>query len=356
MEHHHNSEFNSGLSQIHDDERALLNGLVFNVTTDPVLLLDLSDNSVIAANPTACNQFSQPADRFAGKSFPDQLIDPHAFRKAMRRKVTVLDSVSCIKRDGTLFNANMSVFYQKSGNNSFALVVLSGIVDENEAERTFKRLETLVLERFKTESAFFLGEEQERNRLARELHGHIGPMMVSVKLGLEQMLSGGKKHISRKELKRLLEQHVQTIRELRLVTSRLAEGFLYQDNVIQAICSLVTKFEEFSGIKIYCKLAELHDSLSIAQRYHLIQVLEESLTNVVQHANATKIAFRLWVEEGRLNMYILDNGRGMEKFPQKKGNGLWIMKQRAALMQGSLQIESVYGRYCRLYLTFPVNS
>lgn len=355
MENHISSERNSGLSVIQDEGRALLNGLLFDVTTDPVIVLDLSELSVVVANPAACSRFNQSAERFAGKSFPDQLIDPHAFRKAIRRKVTVLDSASCIKRDGTLFSANMSVFYQKSGGNSYALIVLSGVVEENEAEKEFKRLESLVLERFKTESTFFLGEEHERSRLARELHGHIGPMLVGVKLGLEQMLSGGKKHISKKELKRLLEQHLQTIRELRLVTSRLAEGFQYQENINQAICTLVAKFEEFSGIKIYNKQAELPNTLTLTQRYHLIQILEEGLTNAVQHADATKIAVRLWVEADRLNMYILDNGRGMEKFPQKKGKGLWIMKQRAALMQGSLKIESVSGRYFRLYLRCPLN-
>ncbi|MFO7998990.1 MAG: ATP-binding protein, partial [Bacteroidales bacterium] len=214
--------------------------------------------------------------------------------------------------------------------------------------------ERLALEVLHTDSAFFMGEEYERRRLERELHGHIGPMMVSVKLDMEKNLAGEQKTIPRKELERMHRQLGEAITELRVATSRLAEGFQYQTDPVLAIGKLMDKFREYGEMKVFCRMDPLPENLDMSLRYHLFRIVEEGLTNIVKHADATKIVLRMRVSDGWLQMHLHDNGRGVGEQSIKSGPGLRLMQKRAELLSGTIRFESAKGRYFKLKLEVPL--
>lgn len=329
--------------------------LFLRKTSDPVLTLCVSTLCLIEANEQACKWLNYRCSQVAGKSIDLLVNNANRFRRAMRKKVSYISGLEFIKRSGSTFFGDISVDYFEQDKETYAVVFIYNMVDEKQAMKDQIWRETLVLERFKTESAFFMGEEHERNRLAQELHGHLGPMMVGVKLGLEQQLSKSNGYISRRELRKLLDQHTQTIKEARLITSRLAEGYQYQEDINLAIKSLITKFAEITGMSVFCKTDLLPETMAMDARYHLIQIIEEGLTNVVKHSGASKLTFRLTLSEKQLNMYLLDNGSGMDGTPVAKQKGLDLMQQRAAFLGGKLDIVSVRGKFFKLAFSCTID-
>ncbi len=327
---------------------------LFTASSDPVLVLSLNGYLIVGANAAACERFKYGLQKFKGLLLDDLVENPNPLKRALKRRVALLTGVSCLGKDKQHITANLYCAYFKQGRSELALVVLRDIVNAHHAEKLRICRETLALEVSRTESAFFMGEENERQRLARELHGQIGPMMVSVKLGLEQLISAARKDCSKKDLQNLLDQHTRAIKELRITTSRLAEGFMYQEDINAALKQLLSKYAEYGGLSVYSKLDALPDNLTIACRYHLFRIVEECLTNALLHSNANKISLRLWLDDQSLHMYVLDNGRGMNRPQLAKDKGLWLMDQRAALLNGKLQIETVPERYFRVSLSIPL--
>ncbi len=327
---------------------------LFTVSSDPVLVVSLNSYLIIGANAAACERFNYGLQKLKGLLLDDIVEQPNPLKRALKRRVALLTGVSCLGKHKLHITANLCCAYFKQGRNELALVVLRDLIDEHQAEKTRISRETLALEVSKTESAFFLGEESERQRLARELHGQIGPLLLSIKMGLGQLISNVKNDGYKNDLQYLLDQQTRAIKELRITTSRLAEGLLYQEDFNAALKQLVRKYSEYGGLCVYYRMDALPENMTLACRYHLFRILEECLTNALLHSNATKISLRLWLDGRVLNMYVLDNGRGMSRPQLAKDKGLWLMGQRAALLNGSFHIETVPERYFRVSLSIPL--
>jgi signal transduction histidine kinase len=323
---------------------------LFNNTADPVVVVRLDNLLIEDVNTAACERFNYGPQRFKGMNLNSIVVKPLQLKRTIKHKSASLTEVECLCNEKLRITANLYFAYPSTGDHQRVIILFRDIIDDNATTKEKIKWETLTLEATKTESAFFLGEENERQRLARELHGNIGPLMLSVKMGLEQLLSGNKKMPPAEDCQKLLELQTQAIRELRIATSRLAEGYLYQEDINKAIENLLQKYSELSDLRIYSKKDGLPGNLNIAFRYHLFRIIEESLTNAVIHSNASKISFRLWISNKMLYMYIMDNGHGMNRPILDKDRGLWLMQQRAKLLNGAFQIETVPGKYFRVSL------
>jgi PAS domain S-box-containing protein len=330
--------------------------MVFEMASDPMLVVLLDSFTVVDANQAACNIFGYSARQFSGLRYASLGPDPVFMRQALVKRLSVASGVEHMGRDGKLFFADVSYDYLKNNAHSICLVVLRNVKDQELIEREKQRLEQLSLEVMHTDGAFFLGEDQERKRLGRELHGHIGPMVVSVKLAMEKNLAGSQKSIPKEEVRAMLQQQGEAIRALREVTTRLAEGFQYQEDPNLALRTLMEKIGEYGEMGVYCKLDQLPENLDIALRYHLFRIVEEGLTNVIKHSNATKIALRLKTGDNKLFLSIQDNGNGVGQPSPTGRSGLWFMQKRAELLNGKLRVESVNGKYFRLEMEAPLET
>lgn len=327
---------------------------VFDMASDPMLVIHLETFTVVDANPAACHLFGYSARQLTGMRYANLGTDPVVFRRALVKKLSAAGSLEHMGRDGKVFHADVSYNYLKKENPPTCLVVLRNVKDPEQARREKKQLEQLSLEVMHTDSAYFLGEDQERKRLGKELHGHIGPMLVSVKLAMEKNLSGQQEAIPVEEVRSMLQKQGEAIKALREVTTRLAEGYQYQENPILALRTLVEKVAEYGDMEVYCKMDELPADLDMSVRYHLFRIVEEGLTNIIKHSNATKISLRLKCNKHKLYMTLQDNGDGMDHPLPADGSGLWFMQKRADLLHGRLGFESAGGKYFRLALEAPL--
>lgn len=327
---------------------------VLDLATDPMLLVSPENYSIINANLSACELFGYSRQQFVGMKYATLGTNPVVFRRALVNKLTFASGMEHLGKDDKVFTADVSFEYLNFQGKAMCIAVIRNLADPDQIKNARAEHERLALEVLHTDSAFFMGEEYERRRLEHELHGHIGPMVVSLKLDMEKNLADGQETIPRKELERMRRKLTEAITELRIVTSRLAEGFQYQKDPVRAIGNLMDKFSEYGDLKVYCQLDPLPENVDMSLRYHLFRIVEEGLTNIVKHADATKIVLRMRVSDDWLQMHLYDNGQGMGEQSIKSGPGLRLMQKRAELLSGTIRFESAKGKYFKLDLEVPL--
>lgn len=329
---------------------------VFALSSDPMLVILMENYTVADANASACKLFGYSHRQFCRLRYANLGPDPVFFRQALVKKLSAISDVEHMDKEGRAFTADVSYEYLENQSHHVCLVVLRNVKDQVRIAREKKQREQIALEALRTDGAFFLGEDVERKRLGRALHGNIGPMLVSVKLELEKALAGEQEAMPRKEIKKLLLKQGDAIKALREVTTRLAEGFQYQENINLALQTLLDKIVEYGDMEVDRELDPLPEDLDMALRYHLFRILEEGLNNIIKHANANRIIVRLKLRNNTLSLRLEDDGGGVREPMLETGPGLLLMKKRAELLGGKLQFESVRDKYFKIELNVPAGA
>ena len=197
--------------------------------------------------------------------------------------------------------------------------------------------------------------EDERGRLARELHDELGSLLTAVKLDIARV----RRLSSREDLDGLRErlQHMSDLIDegislKRRIIEDLRPSALSNLGLHAALEILTREFGERSGLQVETRLEELplSDSAALAV-YRLVQ---ESLTNVLRHAQASRVDVSLQALPGAVQVMVQDDGRGFEL--QKVGaghHGLLGMRYRLEALGGRLDIESAPGQGTRLLARLP---
>jgi signal transduction histidine kinase len=193
-------------------------------------------------------------------------------------------------------------------------------------------------------------QENERKRLAHELHDSIGASLTAVKFGLERELNRartGKGELDTALLEQLASTVEMTIKDVKRIYGNLRPLILDDLGVLPAIRSLV---RQFSGVQPQVQFnhaftaeeAEIPEPLKIV----IYRVCQEALNNISKHSDATSVDLSLVNQKHGLALLIHDNGRGFdlrELFSQEKkdsGLGLDSMKERVELSGGSFTLVS----------------
>ncbi len=200
--------------------------------------------------------------------------------------------------------------------------------------------------------------EEERTRIAREVHDELGQALTSCKLDLSWI--AGKLP---RELKPLVEKtraltsHIDsTIQTVRRISTELRPGVLDHLGLVAALEWQANEFQNRTGIKcdVRSNLRErpLDQNLSTT----FFRIFQETLTNVIRHAGATQVSVDLQEEDGRITLDVKDNGRGISRSEMSRTNsmGLLGMRERAALLGGIFKIgRLVRGRGTRVNVSIP---
>ena len=185
-------------------------------------------------------------------------------------------------------------------------------------------------------------QEQERRRLARELHDETGQALTSILLGLkalEETLATDEARAAAAELRGLV---VATLQDVRGLAVELRPSALDDFGLAAALDRLTKSFAEQTGIAVDFEAALADQRLPGEVETALYRVVQESLTNVVKHAQASRVSVLLTRGGGSVKAVIEDDGRGMSD-GAAGGFGLLGMRERLALVGGRLEIESSPG-------------
>jgi signal transduction histidine kinase len=183
-------------------------------------------------------------------------------------------------------------------------------------------------------------QEHERRRLARELHDETGQALTSILLGLkalEETLATDEARAAAAELRELV---VATLQDVRGLAVELRPSALDDFGLAAALERLTRSFAEQTGITVDFEAALADQRLPDEVETALYRVVQESLTNVVKHAQASRVSVLLTRGGGSVKAVIEDDGRGIEERTRGEGFGLVGMRERLALLGGRLALES----------------
>jgi signal transduction histidine kinase len=184
-------------------------------------------------------------------------------------------------------------------------------------------------------------QELERRRLARELHDETGQALTSILLGLKPLEEALTEHPARASLTELREHVVAALQNVRRLAVELRPAVLDDFGLVPALERLTDAFAEQSGIRV-----DFHSALGEARlpsevETALYRVVQESLTNIAKHANAGSVSVSLARRESAVAAVIEDDGGGFDpRTPREEGVGLLGMRERLALIDGKLEVES----------------
>lgn len=201
--------------------------------------------------------------------------------------------------------------------------------------------------------------EEERTRIAREVHDELGQALTSCKLDLSWIASKLPAELKvLAEKARALTAHIDsTIQTVRRISSELRPGVLDHLGLVAAIEWQANEFQNRTGIRcdIQARVREPLPDQNLATTF--FRIFQETLTNVIRHAGATHVWVDLKQAEGHITLEVKDNGRGIERSEifNSKSMGLLGMRERAALLGGIFKIGNISrGKGTRVKVSIPV--
>jgi signal transduction histidine kinase len=184
-------------------------------------------------------------------------------------------------------------------------------------------------------------QELERERLARELHDETGQALTSILLGLKELEDAGSAADVSSATARLRELVVTTLQDVRRLAVELRPKALDDFGLVPALERLVETFQEQTGIEVIMEPQLGQDRLPSEIETALYRIIQEALTNVVKHAQASRVSIVLSRRGSSVSAVFEDDGRGFAVDETREdGLGLLGMKERLSLLDGRLQIES----------------
>ena len=207
-----------------------------------------------------------------------------------------------------------------------------------------------------------VAQEEERARLARELHDELGQLLTALRLDMgwiERQL-GDAPADEREAFRGSVEMVERAAAELRRICRGLRPPLLDDLGIEAAIAFLVDESERRGGPTIVrsLALAEHEGSIPHAVALSAYRVLQESLTNVCRHARARRVEVHAFVAVGYLRVEVTDDGVGFDSRlagSEAAGIGLEGMAERARLVRGRLDIRSAPGQGTRVLFSAPLD-
>jgi signal transduction histidine kinase len=197
------------------------------------------------------------------------------------------------------------------------------------------------------------GQEQERRRLSRELHDETGQALTSILLGLKAIEDTQGTERFPAALAELREIVVATLQDVRRLAVELRPKALDDFGLVPALERLTGFFAEQTGIAAHLESRLPESRLPSETETVLYRVVQEALTNVVKHAQAEHVSVLLHSKPGRVAVVIEDDGRGFAEEDETEGIGLLGMRERVALVGGTVALESRPGAGTTIVVEVP---
>ncbi|WP_126973980.1 tetratricopeptide repeat-containing sensor histidine kinase [Gynurincola endophyticus] len=196
------------------------------------------------------------------------------------------------------------------------------------------------------------GEEEERSRTARELHDGVASVLSAAKLQLN--ISGEKNSLHKDANGHHLQELIElALQEVRNISHNLAAEVVLSDGLSYAVSEFCNRV---SNEKLHIEYYKIGNIPEIKKNDQLLiyRIIQEAVTNIAKHAEASEAIVQLQAEENKLIITIEDNGKGfdMNHLPGSAGIGLRSLASRVQLLNGKYEIQSAADKGTSIFMEF----
>ena len=201
-------------------------------------------------------------------------------------------------------------------------------------------------------------KEQERLRIAREVHDEIGSLLTAIKMDLSWMVQRlpADNHALTNKVKTIEELVNRAITSASNLAHSLRPGFLDCFGIIAAIEIEAQEFSKRSGIS--CTVIKSQESIELPEAYSitLFRICQEALNNILKHAHAKHVQIEIVKGTDHLELIISDDGVGFSEAARNKPRsfGLRGVQERVAHLGGTVKIASTLGRGTQIAIFVPL--
>jgi len=205
-------------------------------------------------------------------------------------------------------------------------------------------------------------QEDERRRIARDLHDHLGQELTALRLTLEQVGRASAARDRADAVGRAMSLINQVGRDIDFLSWELRPAALDELGLGAALQRFVTEWSNHIGIEAECRVTGFDpDSLPRDAQIAFYRVAQEALNNIAKHAHASRVDVTLSSARGEVVLVVEDDGIGFDQGSELaatadlRGLGVAGMRERATLVGGTLQIESSVGKGTAVFLRRPIS-
>ena len=228
---------------------------------------------------------------------------------------------------------------------------------KNQKTLADKKVDSLLNQQeLKVMSAMVDGQEQERNRIASDLHDRLGGLLSTVKLQFETLktkVADEGKPISDEisKTKKLLDKAVD---EVRSISHNLSSGILNKFGLASALNELAYTINDTKQIRVDVNIHGMDQRLPENIEVELYRIIQECLSNTLKHAKASEFSINLTKINNEINLITEDNGVGFDVEKLSKGIGLQNIKTRVEKIKGVVNFDSAIGKGTTTIIEFNI--
>jgi len=200
-------------------------------------------------------------------------------------------------------------------------------------------------------------QEEERRRVARDLHDEVGAMLALVKLNVHQLTAQVENKENGTQVKKMLDDVMSSVRH---ISHDLLPVILEKMGLAQALFSLKTAVPAESGLQLNVTCNQPDKRLDGRTELLLYRVVQELFSNTLKHANATEVTIDLQLNDTDLQLNYQDNGKGfdyqalLQQPNNKAGLGLMNMQARLQLLNGHFNFDSSPNFGSKAIISVPI--
>ncbi len=321
--------------------------------------------TVVLANPSAAAMFATTIEQMQGSPL-SKFIHPlptttgdgtpayfgDGAGRAGRRATDY--AVTGVRASGETFPLEGSVSTMVEGDATINTIILRDITERQLVQEKLSRSHAQLRQ---LSAALQTVREEERAHIARELHDDLGQLLASLRMDLNLLQKEPAGGAARERLMHGMEDNLLTaINSLRRIASNLRPRALDEGGLYFALQGLRDEFVERHGIacSLFADEAELR--LDDAASTAIFRIVQEALTNIARHAEATSVTMYLYRIDGQLLVSIRDDGRGIRAADMEKAQSLGLigMRERVWGMNGEITVSSDDPPGTRIDIVLPI--